>query len=800
MRRVNLSMLMLLCFTCAALFYLIAAQQSLSAVSAGEAVGDEQVVRIDANQSDTYFVTATLANSPTALPEGATETPLPMDAGDAGDDDDGVITFDEAATAEPRSTDAININATATATRTPTPINIGNFVWDDLDQDGRQDAGEPGLANVTVQLWNSAKSVLYDSDITNGSGFYTVVAPVPGNYRVRVVLPSINDQFSPKDLAGGDDTDDSDINPSGASIGFTDTISIASNVISISSIDGGIIKYRTPTPTRTPTPVNFGNFVWDDLDQDGRQDAGEPGLANVTVQLWNSAKSNLIDQDVTNSNGNYTLQSPGPGNYRVRVVLPLINDQFSPKDQAGGDDTDDSDINPTGTDLGFTDILVVASNVISINNIDAGIIKFRTPTPTRTPTPINIGNFVWDDLDGDGTQDGGEPGIAGVTVQLWNSTKTFMYDEAVTSATGIYTVVAPVPGSYRVRVIKPSSADDFSPKDANANNTLDSDVNPTGTDTGYTDIISIASNVISMTNVDIGIITADPVSIGNKIWEDLDDDGLQDAGEPGLAGRTVRLRYLLGGIIGTTIMTTTTDENGAYTVVAPEAGSYYVCLTTYTGEVISPMDQTDPVILFDDASDSDISPPGGSTSTGCTVIKEFVLGGLSNSWQDGGLITAHTSLIGNVVLEGHGAAPDQRWVVPVRVRIVPGGGGAALYDVYRTLDTTGTFLYAGATPDGLPPASYQFWVKHDHTLAALITAPTTPGNHIIDFGLLREGDANNDNVVSITDFSILASSFGASEGGATYDARADFDNNQTVNISDFSLLATNFGQAGEPMP
>ncbi len=55
----------------------------------------------------------------------------------------------------------------ATATRTPTPINVGNFVWDDLDHDGRQDTGEPGLANVTVQLWNSAKTRLIDSDVTN---------------------------------------------------------------------------------------------------------------------------------------------------------------------------------------------------------------------------------------------------------------------------------------------------------------------------------------------------------------------------------------------------------------------------------------------------------------------------------------------------------------------------------------------------------------------------------------------------------------------------------------------------------
>src|SRR5690242_11069783 len=90
---------------------------------------------------------------------------------------------------------------------------------------------------------------------------------------------------------------------------------------------------NTPTPTRTPTPINVGNFVWNDLDQDGRQDAGEPGLAGVTVQLWNAAKTNLIAQTTTNSNGNYTLQAPSPGDYRVRVLLPDPTlDQFSPKD------------------------------------------------------------------------------------------------------------------------------------------------------------------------------------------------------------------------------------------------------------------------------------------------------------------------------------------------------------------------------------------------------------------------------------------------------------------------------------
>ncbi|MDL1900610.1 hypothetical protein FBR02_07565, partial [Anaerolineae bacterium CFX9] len=47
----------------------------------------------------------------------------------------------------------------------------------------------------------------------------------------------------------------------------------------------------SPTPTRTPTPVSITTFVWDDIDQDGRQDPGEPGLSGVSVQLWNTAKT-----------------------------------------------------------------------------------------------------------------------------------------------------------------------------------------------------------------------------------------------------------------------------------------------------------------------------------------------------------------------------------------------------------------------------------------------------------------------------------------------------------------------------
>jgi hypothetical protein len=276
------------------------------------------------------------------------------------------------------------LGASPTPTRTPTPINIGNFVWDDIDGDGRQDAGEPGLADITVQLWNAGKSALLDAAVTNGSGSYTVTAPVPGDYRVRVLLPGGSDEFSPKNQASGDDLLDSDINPTGVDTGFTDVFTLASNVISITSIDAGVVLFRTPTPTRTPTPINIGNFVWDDIDGNGLQDAGEPGVAGVTAQLWNATKTTQLASDVTDSNGIYTVVAPIPGDYRVRFVASSIT--FSPQD-AGASDLLDSDVNASGVDLGFTDVFTLASNVISITSIDAGLLDVVVPTPTATATP-----------------------------------------------------------------------------------------------------------------------------------------------------------------------------------------------------------------------------------------------------------------------------------------------------------------------------------------------------------------------------------------------------------------------------
>jgi large repetitive protein len=72
------------------------------------------------------------------------------------------------------------------------------------------------------------------------------------------------------------------------------------------------------------------------------------------------------------------------------------------------------------------------------------------------------------------------------------------------------------------------------------------------------------------------------------------------------------------------------------------------------------------------------------------------------------------------------------------------------------------------------------------------------GDNPVDFGTLREGDANDDNCVTLPDFSVLVTTFAKCTGDAGFDARADFNGDGCVTLVDFSLLVTNFGQCGGP--
>ena len=77
----------------------------------------------------------------------------------------------------------------------PTPDfgSIGDFVWDDgliTESNGHQDAGEPGVPGITVNLFNGSGSVKLATTVTNASGGYVFTGLAAGTYVVEFMIPS----------------------------------------------------------------------------------------------------------------------------------------------------------------------------------------------------------------------------------------------------------------------------------------------------------------------------------------------------------------------------------------------------------------------------------------------------------------------------------------------------------------------------------------------------------------------------------------------------------------------------------
>ncbi|MEL6836237.1 MAG: SdrD B-like domain-containing protein, partial [Bacteroidota bacterium] len=111
-----------------------------------------------------------------------------------------------------------------------------------------------------------------------------------------------------------------------------------------------------------------------------------------------------------------------------------------------------------------------------------------------------------------------------------------------------------------------------------------------------------ASFVYNVNGVDCGGATA---SLGDTVWFDFDQNGLQSMGEPGIAGTVVNL---YDGVTGALIGTTTTDANGFYQFDDLVQGSYTVEFVPLDGFVGTGQDSGD------DTLDSDADPNTGFTT------------------------------------------------------------------------------------------------------------------------------------------------------------------------------------------
>ncbi len=111
----------------------------------------------------------------------------------------------------------------------------------------------------------------------------------------------------------------------------------------------------------------IGDFVWYDINNDGIQDDGEPGIGNVVVNLYAEDGTTLVATTNTfAADGSYLFTNLLPGNYVVEFVKPS---NYDPTLQNIGDDALDSDADTTGK----TATITLGSGETNLT-IDAGFI------------------------------------------------------------------------------------------------------------------------------------------------------------------------------------------------------------------------------------------------------------------------------------------------------------------------------------------------------------------------------------------------------------------------------------------
>ncbi len=151
-------------------------------------------------------------------------------------------------------------------------------------------------------------------------------------------------------------------------------------------------------------------------------------------------------------------------------------------------------------------------------------------------------------------------------------------------------------------------------------------------------------------------------------------------------------------------------------------------------------------------------------------------------------------VVGHVTWQGRPTQPHTLQQLPITMTL-KSGTSEANYPT-RVTDMRGYFT---VTVGAIPTGTYNYRVKNPKYLAnsGTITLTGTLTTNL-EMGLMRAGDANNDNVITILDFNILKNTFGRQIGDPGYDDRADFTGDQVVTVLDFNPLRGNFGVGGSP--
>jgi subtilisin-like proprotein convertase family protein len=499
--------------------------------------------------------TVKIATPPASKPDSSTGA----DTADNNQDNDdngtqsapgGSITSPVIVLAAGEADDTVDFGLTA-------PAHIGNLVWLDENSNGLQDEGERAIANVTINVYDTA-GTLVATTVTDAHGGWGVDVAA-GSYFADVVEATLPAGLTRTTLAlPGADFGNQDQTTGAGDYGYP--MSVAQSGENLTGDFGYNFNPTTDVTGGTGTAA-LGDRVWVDHDGDGAQDSDEAPLSGVVLTLCTAGPDGLFGtvDDVsgptatTDATGYYIFDGLAAGAYVVKVTTNLSANyvQTGDPDQFG----------TTGPTDGRTTTPVVLAPGDVFLNVDFG---YRA-----NPSQSNcVGDYVWLDLNAEGLQEATEPPIPGVTVALIKDTNGNglrdagepIIDTQTTNAQGIYHFLGLPDGKYLVWVNDTDHVLDNLIQTADQNGLATPNISAVDLDSAGTN----PAKVLDFTH-DFGYTPAGQSSvtaaIGDYVWLDSDRDGVQDPGESPIEGVLVRLCDSTGA---TLLAAARTNENGHY--------------------------------------------------------------------------------------------------------------------------------------------------------------------------------------------------------------------------------------------
>jgi len=176
---------------------------------------------------------------------------------------------------------------------------ISGFAWHDINGNGIQNPGEPGIEGIGIRLINEAESVIAET-FTAIDGTYSFLDIPAGTYAL-IMVPTEEAVVLTTPNSGEDDTIDSDVLPQDNTSEFFE-LGVDQEIV----IDAGFY-----------IPVELSGVVWSDLNGDGIFDEIESGIENVLITFTSFNTPSL--QTATDSLGMFAFTGLPPGDYSVSL-------------------------------------------------------------------------------------------------------------------------------------------------------------------------------------------------------------------------------------------------------------------------------------------------------------------------------------------------------------------------------------------------------------------------------------------------------------------------------------------------